>query len=334
MSRLPRDPSYELACDISDNWVLDDWRPILDTICIRHGINAIHMSQNFEGTNPVFELTQASNVGDLDKANRSFIVKLLAPNFHVQYRSEYLSLKLLNHHRLGVKVPKLFYFGDVDNWPYLVIEKLDGIMLSSVLTELSVEERCDIALELGQFSKQLHRLPEQNIEGLRLDWPDFIRLQTDKCHEKRKRQGLPEPLLEELNAYLARHTDKLAPSLNKSDAHLIHTDLHPGNLLVKKHQGRYRFTGIIDFGDALACPDPVFEFTSPALLLALGEPRIFHAYLDGYGYQGKRDTGLQQHMMMLSLLRHTGDMNYLLQHVPGCSDEKNWQALETKFFPL
>ncbi|AQS40543.1 putative aminoglycoside phosphotransferase [Shewanella psychrophila] len=334
MSKLPRDPSYNLACDISDNWGLDDWRPTLDTICIRHGINAIHMSQNFEGTNPVFELTQASSAGDLDKANRSFIVKVLAPNFHVQYQSEYLSLKLLNHHRLGVKVPKLFYFGDVDNWLYLVIEKLDGIMLSSVLTELSVKERCDIALELGNFSKHLHRLPEQQIEGLRLDWPDFIRLQTDKCYEKRKKQGLPDPLLRELNGYLASHTDKLAAYLNKSDAHLIHTDLHPGNLLVKKHDGRYRFTGIIDFGDALACPDPVFEFTSPALLLALGEPKIFHAYLDGYGYGGKRDTSLQQHMMMLSLLRHTGDMNYLLQHVPDCRDEKNWQALEAKFFPL
>ncbi|BAJ04198.1 phosphotransferase family protein [Shewanella violacea] len=334
MSRLPMDPSYELACDISDNWDLEDWRPILDTICIRHGITAIQMSQNFEGTNPVFELTLASDIRGLDNTNQSFVVKILAPNFHVQYQSEYLSLKLLNHHTLGVKVPKLLYFGDVDNWPYLVIEKLDGIMLSSVLTELSIEERCDIARQLGHFSMLLHQVPKQSIEGLRLDWPDFIRLQTDKCYEKRKKQGLPEPLLEELNAYLASHSNKLAANLNKTDAHLIHTDLHPGNLLVKKHQGQYQFSGIIDFGDALACPDPVFEFTSPALLLALGEPKIFHAYLDGYEFKGKRDANLQQHMMMLSLLRHTGDMNYMLQHVPGCSHEETWQALEAKFFPL
>ncbi|QFU24954.1 aminoglycoside 3'-phosphotransferase/choline kinase family protein [Shewanella eurypsychrophilus] len=339
MSTLPTSPSYDLACDISDNWDLKKWRPILDIICIRHDISAIKFSQNFEGTNPVFELTLDSGLvdSDLDRSgaiNKAFIVKILAPNFHAQYQSDYLSLKLLNHHTLGVKVPKLFYSGDIDNWPYLVIEKLDGVMLSSVLDELSIAEKCNIARELGEFSAQLHQLPERSIEGLRLDWPDFVQLQSQKCYEKRKKQGLPEPLLETLNSYLQNNADKLAPNLNKSCAHLIHTDLHPGNLMVKLHEGRYRFSGIIDFGDALACPDPVFEFTSPALLLALGEAKIFHAYLDGYAYKGKRDSSLQQHMMVLSLLRHTGDINYLLQHVPACDNRTEWHELEPLFFPL
>ncbi|WP_076414000.1 phosphotransferase family protein [Shewanella sp. UCD-KL12] len=334
MSTLPTAPSYELACDISDKWSLEQWRPILDIICIRHNINAIKVSQNFEGTNPVFELTLDSSSDELSPVNKAYIVKILAPNFHPQYQGDYLSLKLLNHHSLGVKVPKLFYSGDVDNWPYLVIEKLDGIMLSSVLSELSTAEKCVIARELGDFSAQLHKLPENNIEGLRLDWPEFIRLQSQKCYDKRKSQGLPEPLLASLNNYLQRHTDKLSTQLNSSTAHLIHTDLHPGNLMVNLHQGQYRFSGIIDFGDALACPDPIFEFTSPALLLALGEASVFHAFLDGYGYKGKRDANLQQHMMVLSLLRHTGDINYLLEHVPGCASCVEWHELEPLFFPL
>ncbi len=339
MSTLPTAPSYELACDISDNWTLEQWKPILDIICVRHNINTIKMSQNFEGTNPVFELTLDSSTMDsssdeLGAVNKAYIVKILAPNFHARYPGDYLSLKLLNHHSRGVKVPKLFYSGDVDNWPYLVIEKLDGIMLSSVLSKLSTEEKCAIAKELGEFSAQLHLLPEEHIEGLRLDWPDFIQLQSQKCYEKRKKQGLPEPLLTTLNSYLQHHADKLAVNLDKRSAHLIHTDLHPGNLMVKIHNGQYQLSGIIDFGDALACPDPIFEFTSPALLLALGEARIFHAYLDGYGYTGKRDASFQQHLMVLSLLRHTGDINYLLQHVPGCENCNDWHELEALFFPL
>lgn len=334
MSALPTDPPYDIACDISDNWSLEQWKPILETICVRHDIHGIKFSQNLEGTNPVFEVTLTPNSNQLKIFNKAYIIKILAPNFRPQYQGDYYSLKLLNHHHLGIKVPKLIYSGDVDNWPYLVIEKLDGIMLSSVLDTLSHENKIDIARALGDFSAQLHALPEELVERLRVDWPDLVQRQTLNCYEKRKRQGLATPLLESINTYLQRHSDKLAPNLNKTTAHLIHTDLHPGNLLVTMEQGQYKLSGIIDFGDALACADPTFEFTSPALLLALGEASIFHAYLDGYGYKGLRDSNLQQHMMVLNLLRHTGDIDYLLQHVPNCQGVLDWEELEPLFFPL
>ncbi len=330
MTKLPHNPSYDEACDICDHWQLKDWQPLLDIIADRHDIAVTQVSQNFEGTNPVFELTLNAEQSE----GHAYIVKVLAPNWHGQYQSEYLSLQLLNGQDLGISVPKLLYSGEVDNWRYLVIEKLEGIMLSSVMAKLTLENKLEIAHALGQFSARLHRLDVAEIPEIKLDWPEFVRLQRINCYEKRKKQRVPTALLENLTPYLDQYISRLEPFLKNGDMHLIHTDLHPGNLMVAAHAGQYRLVGIFDFGDALVCPDPLFEFASPALLFAQGEPRIFHAFLDGYDYRGKRDGSLQQHMMVLSLLRHTGDLNYLLHHVPHCGDEICWQALESKFFPL
>ncbi len=330
MTKLPRNPDYDEACDICDHWQLNDWQPVLDIITARHEIAVSGTSQNFYGTNPVFELMLSARAGE----QNTYIVKILAPNWHSQFQSEYLSLKWLNEHELGVRVPKLIDSGEIDNWKYLIIEKLEGVMLSSVIDTLTLENKVEIAQALGRFSARLHRLDGAGVEEMRLDWPEFIRLQSRNCYEKRKKQQVPEVLLADLTSYLERHISRLDSHLKSDSNHLIHTDLHPGNLLVTSDAGHYRLAGIFDFGDALVCPDPLFEFASPALLFAQGDPRIFHAFLDGYGYRGERDTSLQQHMMVLSLLRHTGDLNYLLHHVPHCVDETHWQALESKFFPL
>ncbi|MBW8185069.1 aminoglycoside phosphotransferase family protein [Shewanella nanhaiensis] len=330
MSILPRDPSYDEACDICDHWQLDDWQPMLAKLIIRHGLTVEKISQNLEGSNPVFELT-------LDRQHhqeQSYMVKVLAPNWYAQYRSELLSLSLLNQHKLGIKVPKLIYSGEIDNWHYLVIEKLSGTPLSNVMDKISEKNRSEIAYRLGQFSAQLHKLPQKELTELRVNWREFVKKQSQNCFEKRKKQKLAAPLLASLPDYLKHHLSRLDSQLDSPQLYLIHTDLHPGNLMVNKVANGYQLTGIFDFGDALACPVPEFEFTSPALLLALGEPALLHAFLDGYGYLGPRSKQLQEHMMILSLIRHTGDINYLLQHVPNCKDEVSWQALEAKFFPL
>ncbi|ABV38982.1 aminoglycoside phosphotransferase [Shewanella sediminis HAW-EB3] len=330
LTRLPLNPSYDEACDICDHWQLNDWQPLLDIIIDRHNITVSQVSQNFEGTNPVFELTLNSEQSE----EQAYIVKVLAPNWHSQFQSEYHSLKLLNGQDLGIAVPKLLYSGEVDNWYYLIIEKLEGVMLSSVMATLALENKLEIAHALGQFSARLHRLDVAGIPEIKLDWPEFVRLQRKHCYAKRKKQQVPTALLERLTSYLEQHISRLDTFLKSEEMHLIHTDLHPGNLLVAARGGHYRLVGIFDFGDALVCPDPLFEFASPALLFAQGEPGIFNAFLDGYGYREERNNGLQQHMMVLSQLRHTGDLNYLLHHVPHCADETRWQALESKFFPL
>ena len=114
----------------------------------------------------------------------------------------------------------------------------------------------------------------------------------------------------------------------------IHTDLHPGNLLIKRTQSGIKLCGIIDFGDAVVCPDPVFEFTSPGLLLALSDSNIFERYLKGYGYNLDDRQALVEQCMALSLLRHTGELNYILNTVPDAAQTHNWKQAESKLFPL
>jgi hygromycin-B 7''-O-kinase len=322
---LPVNPDYDEACHICDHWRLTEWQPVLDLVIARHGLSVTDLRQNFTGSNPIFELALTDG--------SQLVIKVLAPNWQTQYVSEYLSLKQLEGQELGVRIPRILFSGEIDNWHYLAQERLPGTVLAELMPTLSHSQKQAIATQLGHFSRRLHGLPTDNIAALKLDWPQFISRQNQHCHDKRRRQGLRQPLLDDLLPYLA-HID---PSQNTpvSDQHmLLHTDLHPWNLLVRECGGELHLAGIIDFGDALVCPEPKFEFTSVALLLALGDASLFHAYLDGYGYRGARDRTLQQSMMQLSLLRHTGDLNYLLETVPGCHEQTRWQELEQKFFPL
>lgn len=323
---LPTEPSYAEACNICEKWMLPQWQPSLDAIIAQHQLDVLAIEQNLEGANPVFML--------LTTDKEHLVLKLIAPLWQSQFDSECYSLQQLQAQPLGIKTPQLRYQGQYRGWYYLIQERLDGITLDKVLPQMTIPERCHIAIALGQFAKHMHQQPIPTEHPLNIDWRAFLTNQLKICVDKRRRQGLTGPLLSDLPRYLARHSKGLFTAEFGAKIQLTHTDLHPGNLLVQPSRVGYQLTGIIDFGDALACPDITFEFTSVAMLLALGNARVFHAFLDGYQYQGPRDNSLQRHLMMLSLLRHTGDLNYLLNTVPGCHEMTRWSDLEAKFFPI
>ena len=112
----------------------------------------------------------------------------------------------------------------------------------------------------------------------------------------------------------------------------LHGDLAPENCLVTYHHGAWKFSGVFDFGNALA-GRATFDLTAATVLLAPLDAETMQAFLNGYG----RDAGWlekQRHRLMTYTLLHPlGDVSELLELVPGGKHATSWDEVATKFWP-
>ncbi|MDE3272347.1 aminoglycoside phosphotransferase family protein [Pseudoalteromonas sp. G4] len=320
---LPTEPSYELACAICDFTDEKHWQPLIEQICENNDLALTVLQRASSGENPTFLLESASK--------QSFYIKLIAPNWLFQYHHEAEALRLCDNASLPIATPKLIAHGEINNWGYIVTEGLEGQLLSDVYNELTLEEQKSIADQLGRFCLQMHSMPMEKSSVLYKDWQAFIEAQYHNSYARRKRQGLRADFLADFIPYIA-HTPYKAPET--SNLYLIHSDLHPGNLLVKRTDSGAILSGVIDFGDAIICNEPVFEFTTVGLLIAKGRSEVFQQFLESYLYQIDDKRTFLNSLMTLTLLRHTGNLNYLIEYVPGVKQCTNWPDAEQYLFPF
>lgn len=320
---LPQSPSYELACAICDDTQFEDWLPLIESLCCANHLALTATKRMSTGENPVFELESVS--GEL------FYLKFIAPNWLFQYHNECEALTTCITANLPVKTPTLRLHGEINGWGYLLTTALEGELLADIYNELTLEQRVSIAAQLGRFCLQMHSVPMQKDSCLYVDWPAFIEKQYHNSYARRKRQGLRADMLADFIPYIA-HTPYQPPTTHQ--LHLLHTDLHPGNLLVTRDGGCIKLSGVFDFGDALVCSEPRFELTTIGLLIAQGEQAVFQAFLESYLYQIEDKQGFINCLMTLTLLRHTGSLNYIIEHVPNVKACTNWKEAEPYLFPI
>ncbi|MFY8349277.1 aminoglycoside phosphotransferase family protein [Pseudoalteromonas sp. SSM20] len=320
---LPTEPSYELACAICDFTNESHWQPLIEQICENNDLALTVLQRASSGENPTFVLESASK--------QTFYIKFIAPNWLFQYHHEKEALNVCDAATLPIATPKLIAHGEINNWGYIVTEGLEGQLLSDVYNELTLEEQKSIADQLGRFCLQMHSIPMEKSSVLYKGWQKFIDEQYHNSYARRKRQGLRADFLADFIPYIS-HTPYKAPET--TNLYLVHSDLHPGNLLVKRTDKGIFLSGVIDFGDALICNEPLFELTTVGLLIAKGKSEIFHQFLESYLYQVDDKRAFLNTLMTLTLLRHTGNLNYLIEYVPGVKQCTNWQDAEQYLFPL
>jgi hygromycin-B 7''-O-kinase len=325
---LPANPDYDCACDLIDNSNNQKdgiWPAVISHICQQHQLQRAPFSCINGWANAIFVL------------DNDLLIKIVPPNWDHQASSEIAALTLLDQQALPVAIPRLIANGNINGWMYLVMNKLQGTNLHEIYNDLSVENRISLATEVAQFARHLNQIKVEPQGPLYKPWNEFLLKQKTECYERRKKQGLAEPLLADLMAFLERVDYQPKTDLfNQGQSVLVHTDLHPGNLLVEKVGDNWQLSGVIDFGDALICADPYFDLTSSMIFMGLGDKTINQAILAAYqlNITESQKAGFQQHLMALCLLRHTGQMNYPLKIVPGCLTLNDWQAVGEGFFTL
>ena len=79
----------------------------------------------------------------------ALILKIFPPFLRSQFVSERLSLSLLRG-RLGVPIPEIVFEGERDQWPYLVITRLPGILGTQAWPTLAEDQKQRVLLQIGE----------------------------------------------------------------------------------------------------------------------------------------------------------------------------------------
>jgi hygromycin-B 7''-O-kinase len=223
-------------------------------ICARHDLDANNLERQPAGTHVVFR-------------TGSHIIKLYAPFWLEDFAAERAALQPLR----GLPTPELVAQGEIEGWPYLVMTVVPGTPAEEIWPDLTGRERIDIAQQLGELMRRLHR--QRPVAELALDWDVFLGERISGAEEF-------HAAIEPWHGWIReRLTDFHEPPFSPV---LLHADITADHVLLSRTAQEWRITGLIDFGDAMM-GHPFYEFIAPLAFYCFGDPPVSRALLEGYG---------------------------------------------------
>jgi hygromycin-B 7''-O-kinase len=292
----------------------------MEEICACHGLPASELTAARDGTTVVF-LTERH------------VIKLYPPFWESGAAAESTILAHVEG-KLGVPTPAVLATGQLDGWPYLVMTRLQGVILVDVWQGLAEPHRRSVAHQLGEILARLHALPTRALSDhqvLTERWRRLLARPIEECVAIHRGHGAPETWLAQLPAFFERrpplHPLEFAPVLVNGDVHWWH-------LLVAERDGGWSLVGLFDFDDAMLGWWEA-ELAAPALFFLGRQPSVLAACLRGYG--GERlvtDEGLARRLMAYALLNRYWGLAYMLQVGDPDSRCATFDDLERALFPL
>jgi aminoglycoside phosphotransferase (APT) family kinase protein len=179
--------------------------------------------------------------------------------FKLYYRDrrrsrEIASLKLLEGSE--VKCPRIFKYGNLENGSqWLMTEYIEGYILDKVMDDITPGNRLRIFEDIGEELGKLHSFRTfdffgewdeegKSIKNIKNYYDHFVQ-SIEKVIKEVLEQDLPEQhLLFNAIKAIRDNYDKLEI---KTEARIVHNDFDGRNILVKKDNGIYRLSGVIDF---------------------------------------------------------------------------------------
>ncbi len=277
----------------------------------------------------------------------------------IVYRSEHHVLKLFSRlwpeefprERAGLKhfsglsvpVPELVFCGEFENEPYMLMERLPGDSVVAHWNTMSFAQKKHLITQIGQLMRALKSAgpaPPNLDPAIQTHWPDFVNARCESFVGDQINHGLSENFAHELHQWLMAHQSLI---LDTSPV-LLHCDLTHDHFLVQvdpetsaEASGRYRLTGLIDFGDAMMA-HPLYEMGAPLTFLTAQEPELRLALLTAYGFgeacqEASRREALEQQLFCLWLLHRFVNVPYTLKHIIGVQEERI-ERLQKALFSL
>lgn len=227
------------------------------------------------------------------------IIKIFPPIHHSQFTSETLVMKHLSN-QLTVATPAVEFEGVISGWPYIIMNRLDGVPLEGLWEGLDHPNKIIIMRELGSLIREVHSLPTQGLEAIDCHWEDFIANQMTQCVAKHKSTNLPEVLLAQIPEYIKSMAGYL-PTIKKPV--ILTGEYTPMNFIVKQKSGIWHIEGLIDFGDAMLGL-PEYDLLGPGAFLIQGDKELLKEFLLAYGYAQEDRTDKLSHQLTLLMLLH------------------------------
>jgi hygromycin-B 7''-O-kinase len=289
MHALPKPANFE-AYKI---WRADtsQWLPVALDIAHGHGLSTASPHIFSTGTNLVIGL------GD------DLILKLFPPFFRDKFVSERGSLALLRG-KLGIPIPEIAFEGERDQWPYLVITRLSGILGSEAWPGLPEDQKEVVLAQLGATIAEVQRVPVGELSLIEPRWDQFIAAQIAGCRARHMRLGLPQKFLDGLDDLLGE-----VPALIPLDRPpvMLTGEYIPENFLLSRDGAKWRLSGLFDFGDVMTGWGE-YDLLGPSAFMAAGRPRRVRSLFEGFGYSAADiDATLKRRLMALTLLHRASD---------------------------
>ena len=261
------------------------WLPVMEAICTRHELDASKLQREPPGTHIVFRAG-------------SRILKLFCTLWGDDFDSERAVLQHLH----GLQTPQLVADGEIEGWPYLIITAIPGRPVGEVWDRLDMTEKRSILEHLGAFMQALHE--HAPIPELEMDWSQFLTERVEQWEEHHQAEGVWRDWIR--GRVSGFHEPTFGPVLLNADI----TDEH---VLVINHGGRWQFSGVIDFGDAMM-GHPHYEFVAPLVCLTIGEPPLARTLVESYGME--LTPALAERLTTYCLLHKYGRLSDILQRCP------------------
>lgn len=265
-----------------------------------------------EGTNIVFS------------SGNTRIIKIYPP-FHLeQFTNEVLVTKHLAK-KLSVQTPEIEFEGEINGWPYIITNQLEGILLEGLWEQLDEHNKTIIIRELGALIREVHALPVDGLEAIDCRWNQFITQQISHCVAQHRATQLPDELLNQLPDYLKKSTGNL-PAIIKPV--LLTGEYTPMNFLVKQKNNIWHIAGLIDFGDCMLGLAE-YDLLGPGAFLINGNKKLLREFLLAYGYQPENiNPLLSQQLTTLMLLHRYSNLKIQIRIADWQNQVRNFNDIE------
>jgi hygromycin-B 7''-O-kinase len=267
------------------------WLPAARDIAHKHSLPHADLLPFLTGTNLVVALDER------------LVLKIFPPALRGQFISERASLAQLRG-RVSVAVPEIVLEGERDQWPYLVITRLHGVLGAEAWPALSEHEKLRVLAKIGATIAEVQRVPLGDLAHIEPRWDQFMRQQIAGCRARHTRLGLPSKYLHGIDDFLA-NAATLIPM--HGPPVILTGEYIPENFLLSCDAAGWRLAGLIDFGDVLTGWGE-YDLLGPSAFMTAGKPKRVRSLLKGYGYSDA-DIGpaLQRRLMALLLLHRASD---------------------------
>jgi hygromycin-B 7''-O-kinase len=267
------------------------WLPAALDIAGAHRLSVGNLHVFTTGTNLVLGLGE------------HLVLKIFPPPFRSQFVSERAALRQLRG-RLAIPTPDIVHEGEREQWSYLIMTRLKGVVGSEVWPVLSEPSKQRVLREIGETIAQVQRVPLGEIALVQPTWPDFMARQIAGCRARHIRLGLPEKYWNELDALISA-----APTLipMHEPAVILTGEYIPENFLLERDGNDWRLAGLFDFGDVLAGWGE-YDLLGPSAFMTAGRPERVRGLLRGFGKpEGAIDHPMLQRLLTLTFLHRASD---------------------------
>lgn len=298
------------------------WGRAIEVIARRHDLDA-------EGWFPF------PTGSDVVWGGKSQVVKLTTPKFVEELRVEATWLRQLSG-KLPWRIPRVEHSGELEGWPYLVMDRVPGQAIGRVWGSLPRSARCRLAHDLGRDVRELHRADPGEIPD---GWGDFFARCRAEPGARHRARGAPRNLTQEVDAFVEEHLTEAGSDSRGTGAWDVearvplHTELLAEHLLVGLDNGPKGWVACIDFADA-CIGVPAYDFAAPVEFIFRGEPGVLRSFLLGYGLaEVDLQPSLSLRMLAWSLVHRFGSLARCLESV-GQPAPKTLDALALTLFNL